>query len=120
MAATRPTPSWPGTNGGVGFTGQSPWAAWMSVWHRPEASTFTSTCPGPGSGVGRSSIARGLVEGVDDGGLHGGLPTGFSILVHPSDTQSAAVWVGAKVLNLAAGGGRAGKRGVASGPLVLT
>ena len=30
-----PTPSWPGMNGGVGLTGQSPCAAWMSVWQRP-------------------------------------------------------------------------------------
>ena len=38
-----PTPSWPGTNGGVGVTGQSPWAAWMSVWHNPDASRRTRT-----------------------------------------------------------------------------
>ena len=51
-----PTPSWPGTNGGVGFTGQSPFAAWMSVWQRPEASILTNTWPAPGSGIGRSSM----------------------------------------------------------------
>src|SRR4051794_21348069 len=27
-SVTIPTPSWPGTNGGDGVTGQSPWAAW--------------------------------------------------------------------------------------------
>ena len=42
-ATTRPTPSWPGTNGAVGVTGQSPRAAWMSVWHKPLASMRTST-----------------------------------------------------------------------------
>ncbi len=40
-----PTPSCPGTNGGEGLTGQSPWAAWMSVWHSPRASTLTRTWP---------------------------------------------------------------------------
>src|ERR671910_1397176 len=34
----------------------------MSVWHRPDASTFTSTCPGPGLGVGRSSMRNGWVK----------------------------------------------------------
>ena len=29
--STMPTPSWPGMNGGVGLTGQSPCAAWISV-----------------------------------------------------------------------------------------
>ena len=28
--ATRSTPSWPGMNGNVGLTGQSPFLAWMS------------------------------------------------------------------------------------------
>src|SRR4029453_14902535 len=49
-------------NGGVGLTGQSPWAAWMSVWHRPAVSTLTRTSPGPGSGFGTSSRLRGLVK----------------------------------------------------------
>src|ERR1035441_577430 len=34
-------------NGGVGLTGQSPCAAWMSVWHSPLASIRTSTSPAP-------------------------------------------------------------------------
>jgi hypothetical protein len=55
-----PTPSCPGVNGRVGLTGQSPWAAWMSVWHSPLASIRTSSWPGPGSGTGRSIIWRGL------------------------------------------------------------
>src|SRR5277367_3249542 len=56
---TMPTPSWPGTNGGVGVTGQSPWAAWMSVWHRPDASIRMATWPGRGPGIGRSSMTSG-------------------------------------------------------------
>src|SRR5215469_16781328 len=31
----------------------------MSVWHSPEATMRTVTCPGPGSGTGRSSITSG-------------------------------------------------------------
>jgi hypothetical protein len=46
-------------NGGFGFTGHSPRAAWMSVWHRPDVSILTRTCPASGSGIGASSIARG-------------------------------------------------------------
>jgi hypothetical protein len=42
-AVPIPTPSWPGINGSLGLTGQSPWAAWMSVWHSPAASTRTRT-----------------------------------------------------------------------------
>ena len=40
-----------------GFTGHSPRAAWMSVWHKPHASRRISTCPTPGSGVSRSTIS---------------------------------------------------------------
>src|SRR6266699_3279168 len=54
-----PTPSCPGMNGTVGVTGQSPFAAWMSVWHSPDASIRTTTWPGPGSGIGRSSMTSG-------------------------------------------------------------
>jgi hypothetical protein len=32
-------------NGGDGLTGQSPLAAWMSVWQSPEVSTRTTTSP---------------------------------------------------------------------------
>ncbi len=49
----------PGTNGSVGRTGQSPCAAWRSVWQTPLATTRTSTSRGPGSGIGRSSIVSG-------------------------------------------------------------
>src|SRR5664279_5189574 len=49
-------------NGGVGLTGQSPCAAWMSVWHRPEVSTLTSTSPGPGTGIGTSSKLSGWLK----------------------------------------------------------
>jgi hypothetical protein len=54
-----PTPSCPGMNGTVGVTGQSPFAAWMSVWHSPDASIRTTTWPGPASGTGRSSMTSG-------------------------------------------------------------
>src|SRR5580700_3285898 len=56
-------------NGGVGLTGQSPWAAWMSVWHRPLDSIRTSTSPGPGSGIGRSCICRGEWKSVTTAAL---------------------------------------------------
>ena len=65
-----PTPSWPGTNGGDGFTGQSPWAAWMSVWQRPDA----STARGPGRlqrHGARLLDAKRLREVVDDRGAVG-------------------------------------------------
>ena len=65
-----PTPSWPGMNGGDGLTGHSPRAAWMSVWQSPQVSMRTSTCSGPGSGIGSSSIVERAVEAADDGGLH--------------------------------------------------
>src|SRR3954451_3895695 len=50
--------------GGVGFTGQSPWAAWMSVWHRPLASMRTRTSPGPGVGTGTSLISSGRLKSL--------------------------------------------------------
>ena len=53
-AATSPMPSWPGMNGSVGFTGQSPCAAWRSVWHTPQASVLTRIWPAPGEGMGHS------------------------------------------------------------------
>src|ERR1700722_15613494 len=43
--------------GGFGLTGQSPAAAWMSVWHSPEVCIRISTWPGPGSGTGSSLIS---------------------------------------------------------------
>src|SRR5689334_13477389 len=58
-STTVPTPSWPGTSGIFGLTGQSPRAAWMSVWHRPDASIWTTTCPWPGAGRGTSRISSG-------------------------------------------------------------
>ena len=57
-----PTPSCPGTNGGWGFTGQSPCAAWMSVWQIPQVCIRTNTCPGPGSGTGSSRISSGAAS----------------------------------------------------------
>src|SRR6478735_6400639 len=61
-AITVPTPSWPGISGNFGLTGQSPCAAWISVWHNPLASIFTSTCPAPGSGTSRFLISSGALN----------------------------------------------------------
>jgi len=69
-ASTIPTPSWPGISGTAGLIGQSPCAAWMSVWQRPQASIRTSTWPSLGSGLGTSSMVSGWVEVMNDGGLH--------------------------------------------------
>src|SRR3954454_21304387 len=67
-------------NGGVGLTGQSPWAAWMSVWHRPQASILTRTCPAAGSGIGRSWTSRGWVKSVTTAAFMGVPPgTGESL-----------------------------------------
>jgi hypothetical protein len=46
-------------NGAVGLTGQSPRAAWISVWHNPDASIRTNTCPAPGTGTGTRRISSG-------------------------------------------------------------
>lgn len=51
-----------GYEGGSGLTGQSPRAAWMSVWQRPEVSIRTSTWCGAGVGTGLSSTVRGSVK----------------------------------------------------------
>src|SRR5690625_1693827 len=59
IATTVPTPSWPGMNGGVGLTGQSPLAACRSVWQTPLYSTLTRASNGPGVGRARSWISRG-------------------------------------------------------------
>ena len=45
--------------GGTGLTGQSPCAAWRSVWHTPFAITLIRTSPCPGVGIGTSSIFSG-------------------------------------------------------------
>src|SRR5688572_15395049 len=34
----------------------------MSVWHRPDVSIFTRTSPGPGSGIGRSSMRSAALK----------------------------------------------------------
>src|SRR6188474_3000530 len=49
-------------NGGVGFTGQSPCAAWMSVWQSPEVSTRTRISCAPGTGFGTRLTTRGFVK----------------------------------------------------------
>ncbi len=71
-STTIPTPSCPGTNGGLGLTGQSPCAAWMSVWHRPEASTLTRIWPWPSCGPCDLIDRQRRGEVVDDGGAVGG------------------------------------------------
>src|SRR4029453_2061038 len=60
--STIPTPSWPGMNGSFGLTGQSPCAAWMSVWHRPDVSIRTTTSPDPATGFGTSSMTSGSLN----------------------------------------------------------
>src|SRR3984957_5468583 len=57
VSSIMPTPSCPGVNGGFGFTGQSPAAGGVSVWHSPEVCIRTSTWPRPGSGTGSSLIS---------------------------------------------------------------
>ena len=59
-STTIPTPSCPGTNGGEGLTGQSPCAAWMSVWQRPDASTLTRTWPAASAADATCSTLSGL------------------------------------------------------------
>src|SRR5258707_6296054 len=59
-AAITPAPSWPGINGSGGLPAQSPSAACRSVWQTPVAMTLMRTSPGPGVGIGTSSIVRGL------------------------------------------------------------
>src|SRR5690625_939343 len=74
-ATTVPTPSWPGMNGAVGLTGQSPLAACRSVWHTPLYSTLTRASKGPGVGRARSWISRGWPSSRSEerrGGKEGG------------------------------------------------
>src|SRR3984957_18586186 len=56
-------------NGGVGFTGQSPCAAWISVWHSPLVSIRTRTSPPAGSGIGRSFTCKGEWKSVTTAAL---------------------------------------------------
>src|SRR5918995_5032186 len=58
-SSTRPMPSWPGMNGGDGLTGQSPWAAWISVWQSPDVSTLTRTWPAVSSAARTRSTVSG-------------------------------------------------------------
>src|SRR5262249_22274159 len=62
MAATRPTISWPGTIGSLGF-GNSPSTTCRSVRQTPQAATSMRISPDAGSAAGRSRMtsgARGL------------------------------------------------------------
>src|SRR5690349_7874721 len=58
-AAIMPAPSWPGMKGSGGLPGHSPFAAWRSVWQTPVATTLMRTSPGPGVGIGTSSMVNG-------------------------------------------------------------
>lgn len=42
--------------------GQSPCAAWMSVWHSPEVSILTRISPGSGTGIGTASMLSGWLK----------------------------------------------------------
>jgi hypothetical protein len=46
--------------GSGGLAGQSPSAAWRSVWQTPVAITLTRTSPCFGVGIGTSSMVNGL------------------------------------------------------------
>ena len=60
IAATSPMISWPGVNGSVGWV-NSPSTMCRSVRQTPQASTFSSNCPGPGAGRGRRSRTSGVL-----------------------------------------------------------
>src|SRR5450755_124967 len=92
--STMPTPSCPGMNGGVGLTGQSPCAAWMSVWHSPDVCIRTRTWPAPGSGIETSRTSSGSVK----------LVTTAAFMSCPSVSESHS-WSGVAAVR-AAGGSR--------------
>src|SRR5712691_6696422 len=56
-ASMCPATSCPGTRG-YSSPGQRPSLTNTSLWHMPHASTFTRTCPGPGSGIARSTTSQ--------------------------------------------------------------
>src|SRR5690349_19507343 len=59
-AAIRPQPSWPGAPAGCGYSNHvRPSHTGMLDAHTPEPSSFTSTCPAPGSGT---SMTRTVAE----------------------------------------------------------
>ena len=68
--STMPTPSWPGMNGGEGLTGQSPRAAWMSVWHRPAGLDADEHLLGAGLRDGDVLDRQRPVEAEHPGGPH--------------------------------------------------
>ena len=80
---------------GAGLTGQSPCAAWMSVWHRPDASIRTTTWPGPGSGIRPLLDDQGRAELADYCGSHafsfGDLPGRWSDCRPGPDSARPAV-----------------------------
>jgi hypothetical protein len=57
-ASITPAISWPGTMGN-GTLGNKPSLAIESLWHTPQACTFTRTSPSPGSGRSRSTSSNG-------------------------------------------------------------
>ncbi len=58
IAAMRPTISWPGTTGSLGF-GSSPSTTCRSVRQTPQAATSTTISSAAGSGSGRSRMTSG-------------------------------------------------------------
>jgi hypothetical protein len=42
--------------------GQSPWGAWRSVWHPPQASVLTRIWPAPGEGPSHSRSDKGFLN----------------------------------------------------------
>src|ERR1700677_2424684 len=68
-AETSPMPSWPGINGSVGFSGQSPRAAWRSVWQTP-GFRLDQDLAGAWNGDIPLLKNQGLSEFFDDGGMH--------------------------------------------------
>src|SRR5450755_1444610 len=84
-------PSWPGTNGGMGLIGQSPRAAWMSVWHRPEVSILTRIWSLPGVGSGISFTVSAEVKSVTTAAFMVLSPSGIG--VRAADWQRAGTGV---------------------------
>src|SRR6266487_4239801 len=60
-ASTRPPISCPGTRG-YWSPGHRPSLTNTSLWQIPHASTFTRTCPAPGSGISRSTNSTGFAD----------------------------------------------------------
>ena len=77
-AYTQPAFSWPSVNGGD--QGRRPSSKscirWRSEWQAPEAPTWTTTCPGAGSGTGTSSRTGSLFHAFNRSACISTLPPG--------------------------------------------